>query len=116
MSVEENLLLAQKLAGVALSKKRVYHLLERLQIADKKSTKTTNLSIGEQQRVAIARALVNKPKIILADEPTSALDDANCLAVIRLLEEQALAENATMLIVTHDARLKEHFPNQIILQ
>ena len=63
----------------------------------------------------IARAIVNRPAIILADEPTSALDDANCDKVARLLEEQASAVGATLLVVTHDSRLKEKFPNQMKL-
>ena len=59
--------------------------------------------------------MVNKPAIILADEPTSALDDKNCEEVIQLLEQQAQQENATLLIVTHDERLKEKFHNTINL-
>ena len=53
--------------------------------------------------------------IILADEPTSALDDINTTQVIDLLEEQASAANATLLVVTHDTRLKERFHKQITL-
>ena len=73
------------------------------------------LSQGEAQRVAIARALINSPAIILADEPTSALDDENCWEVIKLLEQQAQAVNATLLIVTHDGRLKEKFDKKIMI-
>jgi len=51
----------------------------------------------------------------LADEPTSALDDKHCDEVLELLETQAAQENATLLIVTHDARLKDKFKNQINL-
>jgi putative ABC transport system ATP-binding protein len=116
LTVEENLKLAQKLAGQPISSTRINELLERLNVAHKLKSKTDSLSIGEQQRVAIARALVNKPNIILADEPTSALDDKHCDEVLELLETQAAQENATLLIVTHDARLKKKFKNQIILQ
>ena len=115
LTVEENLLLAQKLVGAKLDRQRVANLVERLNIGHKLKVKPARLSQGEQQRVAIARALVNKPTIILADEPTSALDDQNAREVINLLEEQAKEVNATLLVVTHDARLKEHIPNQIEL-
>jgi len=115
LNVEENLALAQQLAGHPISKKRIKTLLERLNIGDKLKSKTTELSQGEQQRVAIARALINKPAVILADEPTSALDDVNCNEVVQLLETQAKEENAVLLIVTHDGRLKELFPNKIYL-
>jgi putative ABC transport system ATP-binding protein len=75
--------------------------------------KPATLSSGEKQRVAIARAIMNDPVIILADEPTSALDDHNADEVIRLLEEQAKLANASLIIVTHDKRLKDRFPKSI---
>jgi putative ABC transport system ATP-binding protein len=115
LNVEENLLLAQQLAGEKTSKAKVEQLLNTLNLAERRKEKPYTLSQGEQQRVAIARALMNNPKVILADEPTSALDDANCEEVIRLLENQAKNHNATLLIVTHDNRLKTRFENQIIL-
>ncbi|MGB1217128.1 MAG: ABC transporter ATP-binding protein, partial [Saprospiraceae bacterium] len=55
------------------------------------------------------------PSIILADEPTSALDDGNTNEVISLLEKQAEQHNATLIIVTHDTRLKDRFENKIEL-
>lgn len=116
LTVEENLLLAQQLAGVQPNKTRIRELLERLNIVHKLRAKTSNLSQGEQQRVAIARAIVNQPAVILADEPTSALDDQNTEQVIQLLTEQAEAVNATLLVVTHDNRLKGRFAQQILLQ
>lgn len=115
LNVEENLLLAQYLAGNKEDKSIVHDLLDRLNLKHKLSAKPNTLSQGEQQRVAIARALVNQPAVILADEPTSALDDDNCNEVTQLLEEQAKLNNATLLIVTHDQRLKSYFNNQITL-
>jgi ABC-type lipoprotein export system ATPase subunit len=115
LTVEENLLLAQELAGEKRSTLKVMELLTALHLAERRHEKPYLLSQGEQQRVAIARALINNPKIILADEPTSALDDVNCEEVIQLLEYQAQYSGATLLIVTHDNRLKTRFENQIIL-
>ncbi len=116
LSVLENLLLAQKLAHRPLDRTRARELLERLGIGRKERAKPSELSQGEQQRVAIARALINAPQVILADEPTSALDDGHAEEVAALLEEQARSVNATLLIVTHDQRLKERFPRQIRLE
>lgn len=115
LNVSENLALTQKLSGMKVDHHRIAALLDRLGIAHKAKDKTHRLSQGEQQRVAIARALVNDPVVILADEPTSALDDVHTDAVIELLEEQATAANATLLVVTHDGRLRSHFKNQISL-
>ena len=53
--------------------------------------------------------------MIFADEPTAALDDKNTLEVTKILKETALESNATLIIVTHDNRLKSAFENTIIL-
>ena len=116
LTVEENLILAQQLAGVKIDKTLVINILDKLNIVDKLKSKPNELSVGEQQRVAIARALINNPSVILADEPTSALDDKNTDEVIQLLENQAAEVGATLLIVTHDGRLKNYFKNQIALE
>lgn len=115
LTVEENLMLAQQLAGVKINRSRITALLNHLNVGDKLKSKPDRLSQGEQQRVAIARAIVNQPDVILADEPTSALDDANCNEVIALLEREAKAVGATLLVVTHDGRLKERFEKRIHL-
>lgn len=115
LTVEENLMLAQKLAGLPINRDRIAQLLSHLNVDHKTKDKPARLSIGEQQRVAIARALVNRPAIILADEPTSALDDINCEEVIKLIEQEAAEVGATLLVVTHDGRLKERFHRQIKL-
>ena len=113
LTVGENIGLAQKLAGKSFEIKPIKELLDRLNIGEKFNKKPNKLSQGEQQRASIARAIINQPKLILADEPTSALDDNNTTQVTQLLEEQAAAVNATLLIVTHDNRLKNHISRQI---
>jgi putative ABC transport system ATP-binding protein len=115
LTVSENLALAQSLAGLPIQKDRIQQLLDQLNVGHKAHAKPDALSQGEQQRVAIARAIVNRPTVILADEPTSALDDQNTDEVIRLLEEEARMVDATLLVVTHDNRLKTRFPKQIQL-
>ncbi len=115
LTVEENLVLAQQLAGFKEDKTLIFNFLQRLNLTHKLKSKPSELSVGEAQRVAIARALINRPSIILADEPTSALDDKNTDEVIQLLEKQAAEAGATLLIVTHDGRLKNYFKNQIEL-
>ena len=109
LNVEDNLLLAQRLAEMPRDVKRINEVLVALQIQNKALKFPRNLSQGEAQRVAIARAVLNRPKIVLADEPTSALDDANCDAAIDLLFAQAREHGATLIVATHDARIKKHF-------
>lgn len=115
INVEENLLLAQKLAGQPTSTSKIKELLDQLGIADKLKKKTSELSAGEKQRLSIARALINRPAVILADEPTSALDDTNCKNVIKLLEELAAQNGSALIVVTHDKRLMDYFPNKTLL-
>lgn len=115
LTVSENLQLAQKLPGNAVDKKRIEAVLTQLNLSHKINALPNNLSQGEKQRVSIARAIINKPAVIFADEPTAALDDANTKEVTRLLKETAAESNATLVIVTHDNRLKTEFERKIIL-
>ncbi len=116
LNVLENCLLAQSLAGNKPEKEKAMALLERLNMGPKAYASVKNLSQGEKQRAAIARALVNQPGLILADEPTSALDDQNCDEVLSLLQEQAIAAGAALIVVTHDNRLKDKIANRVILE
>ena len=115
LSVKENLLLANYLPGKKLDPSRAEDLLQKLGVSSSSAKSTNRLSVGEQQRVAIARALMNKPRILLADEPSSALDDKHCEAVVALLREAAELAGASLIIVTHDNRLKSQFDHQIHL-
>ena len=65
------------------------------------------LSGGEQQRVSIARAIAKNPKLLLCDEPTGALDYQTGKAILRLLHSMSRAEHKTVIIVTHNAALKD---------
>lgn len=115
LTVSENLQIAQKLPGNAIDKKRIEQVLTQLNLGHKLNALPSNLSQGEKQRVSIARAIINKPAVIFADEPTAALDDKNTQEVTNILKETALENNATLIIVTHDNRLKTAFENKIIL-
>jgi ABC-type lipoprotein export system ATPase subunit len=115
LSVMDNLLLANFLASRPADKPLALLLAETLGFSGHLSKKTTQLSQGEQQRVGIARALMNRPSVILADEPTASLDDDNCLVVADLLEKQAREVAASLVIVTHDQRLKTRFGNHVLL-
>lgn len=115
LSVLDNILLSNYLSGNKQNKEKAIFLAEQLGFADHLHKKTTQLSQGEQQRVSIARALMNNPNVILADEPTSSLDDSNCQKVIELLKNQAFSIGASLVVVTHDQRLKDEFPNQVFL-
>lgn len=113
LNILQNLELAPSLANKKVDPATAKQLLEQLSIADQAFKKPSKLSQGQLQRASIARALMNQPSLLLADEPTSSLDDANCEVVANLLAEQASKNNAALIIVTHDQRLKQLF-HQII--
>lgn len=115
ISALENLLLTQNLSGMKPDKAHALQLMESLSIASKANKKTYDLSVGEQQRLAIARALINHPAVILADEPSSALDDDNCRNMIDLLLRSANENNANLIVVTHDSRVKDMIDKKIYL-
>lgn len=107
LSVQDNLKLAQHLAGLPPDEARIAELLTRLGIGDKARQRPHRLSVGELQRVTIARAVLNRPRLLLADEPTSALDDYHAQEVMVLLQEEAKRAGAALVIVTHDQRIKD---------
>ena len=79
--------------------------LDKLGVGDKGGRRTGELSGGEAQRVAVARALALAPKVIFADEPTGSLDSLTGEKVMDLLTDLAREQGATVVIVTHDARV-----------
>ena len=115
LTVARNLLLAQYCAGLSQDRRRIDEVLQDLGIADKADAYPRELSHGQAQRVAVGRAVLNRPRLLLADEPTSNLDDANCAQALDLLVRQAAHCGATLLIATHDARLKARFDRQMTL-
>ncbi|MBL7835100.1 MAG: ATP-binding cassette domain-containing protein [Cyclobacteriaceae bacterium] len=115
LSVEKNVIMSPYLAGINIDSHHAHEVLKSLGLGDKMKSSVKEISQGQAQRVAIARAVMNHPVVILADEPTSALDDKNCALVIKLLLDVATRNNATLVVATHDQRLKDKIKNQIIL-
>ncbi|HIT24921.1 MAG TPA: cell division ATP-binding protein FtsE [Candidatus Enterenecus avicola] len=94
-------------------KKRIPYVLDLVGLSDKANVHPTEMSGGEQQRVAIARALVNNPQMIIADEPTGNLDPQRSLEIMTLLE-RINAMGTTMLVVTHERDLVNHFSKRVV--
>jgi len=115
LNVLENLLLAPFLAGLPTDQARAESLLEKLDLKERSRAKPDQLSHGQAQRVAIARAVMNQPKLLLADEPTANLDDVNCEQALDLLQSQAGACGATLIVATHDQRARTRFEKRLEL-
>jgi len=94
--------------------KRSIEVLRQVGLEDRMSHRPTELSGGQQQRVAIARALINNPMLILADEPTGNLDSSSGAAIMLLLAELHRS-GRSVLVVTHDSRMKQFATHHLYL-
>jgi putative ABC transport system ATP-binding protein len=109
LSALDNVALVAQLAGFSRRKahQQARDLLEHLGLSHRLNFLPEKLSGGEKQRVAIARALVNKPDLILADEPTANLDSHHGYEIMRLLRQIAKEEVRSVVIVSHDQRIRD---------
>jgi putative ABC transport system ATP-binding protein len=105
LTVEENIVLPLTLDGVSVEEmnKRVKETTEKLGIGSILKKRTYEVSGGQLQRTAIARAIIHRPSLILADEPTGNLDSKASRDVMETLSAINKKEEATALMVTHDA-------------
>lgn len=110
-SALENVLLPLHFAGTGshAARERAASLLDRVGLGAKRDHRPRALSVGEQQRVALARAVACHPSVLLADEPTANLDPDNAARALSLLREVATEAGSTLLVVTHDDRVKASF-------
>jgi putative ABC transport system ATP-binding protein len=102
LTVEQNVLLPQRLAGRRADPARCHEVLDRLGLAERRADLPERLSGGQRQRVAIARVLVGEPAVIFADEPTGALDLRSAREVLTLLRAVVHEHGRTVVMVTHD--------------
>lgn len=109
LTAEDNVMMPLLLQNVSRNeaKQRTQTALEMVGMQDRSKSLPKQLSGGQQQRIAIARALVTNPKIVLCDEPTAALDSKSLVVVMEELRQLA-DEGKSVVVVTHDPRLKPY--------
>jgi ABC-type lipoprotein export system ATPase subunit len=102
LTLEENIALPHLLKeGTNSLREKIDHLLNEMDLYQRRHHKPHELSGGEMQRVAICRALINDPDLILADEPTGNLDSASGRQVLEILRRLRDEQGKTILLVTH---------------
>jgi len=115
-NVYANLEFVLKATGWKNSKEirgRIYEVLEKVELPDKKDKFPHQLSGGEQQRVVLARALLNSPPVILADEPTGNIDPESSCRLIELFKD--IAEGGkTIIMATHQYDLISRYPGRVL--
>ena len=118
LTAHENIALPLLLAKVP--RRKAYAAAEpwfdRLGLDGLAGRRTGELSGGQAQRVAIARALVAGPRVLFADEPTGALDSLTGETVLDLLVDSARAAGATVVMVTHDARVAAYADREVVVR
>lgn len=115
LNVLDNVLAGQYFGAKKVETGYAQSLLDDLGIGSLASKSPKHLSGGERQRLSIARALASNPDVLIADEPTSSLDDENTQIVYDLLQAETKKLGTSLIVVSHDQRLKSKFENQIDL-
>ncbi len=115
MTVFDNVAFSMRVVGKTKReiRKQVPKVLDLLGLLDKADRYPPSLSGGEQQRVGLARALINKPSLIIADEPTGNVDPEMSFDIVNLLTE-INRMGTTVLMVTHQHELVQHFNHRVI--
>ncbi|HOJ79921.1 MAG TPA: ATP-binding cassette domain-containing protein [Clostridiales bacterium] len=105
LTAQENVEMPMILTGKKNRRNRALQLLDLVGLLNRRNSKLSQLSGGEQQRVAIAIALANDPKLLLADEPTGSVDSRTASAILDVFRELNKALGVTVVIVTHDRQI-----------
>ena len=103
LTVQENLDFHGLVYGVpkALRRERIAHLLEVVELSDRRATTVRALSSGMKRRLEIARALIHDSTILLLDEPTVGLDVQAREAIWRQVEAMRADRRLTVIVTTH---------------
>lgn len=88
--------------------------LERVDLADKATTRLDKLSGGQQQKIQLGVTIMNDPELLILDEPTKGFDPVNRRLLMDIIEEQKLA-GATVIMVTHQMEEVERLCDRVIL-
>ncbi|MCD6674102.1 MAG: ABC transporter ATP-binding protein [Burkholderiaceae bacterium] len=96
LNVEENIVLAGLTAENKWPLERIYEMFPRLK--ERRTSRGTDLSGGEQQMLAIARALVRDPKLVLLDEPFEGLAPIIVQDLVRACHDLAQAGQTIILV------------------
>ncbi|NDW08776.1 ATP-binding cassette domain-containing protein [Dysgonomonas sp. 520] len=99
LTVLENIQIKNNLTGFK-TEQQIRVMLQYLGIENKVNEKIAKMSWGQQQRVAIIRSLCQPFNFLVLDEPISHLDDENALLIAKLVQDEAKAQGAGVVVTS----------------
>lgn len=84
-----------------INKKRIFEVLEQVQLSEAVKKPVHSLSKGMKQRLILARAILHSPKLLFLDEPTSGLDPKTAALIHELIFKQK-GQGTTIFLTTHN--------------
>jgi energy-coupling factor transporter ATP-binding protein EcfA2 len=91
----------------------INQVLSTVGLEEKKSVYPRHLSRGERQRLAVASILAMEPEVIVLDEPTTGLDHEETMRIMGLMQ-RLQTEGHTIVMVTHNMHIVEHFAHRVV--
>jgi ABC-2 type transport system ATP-binding protein len=91
-----------------------YELLDRLGLAEKRTSQCGTLSTGQQRRLALALAIAHHPRVLFLDEPTAGLD-VGSRSELHALMQELKAEGTTIILATHDMAEAETMSDRVAI-
>ena len=115
LTVYENVAFVLRITNKSMRfiRQRVPYVLNLVRLTDKAKMYPHQLSGGEKQRVGIARAFATEPSLIIADEPTGNIDPRLSYEIVELLFD-INRQGTTIIMVTHEHDLVQHFGGRVI--
>jgi ABC-2 type transport system ATP-binding protein len=114
LTVEEHLRFIGRLYSVADTEARIGPLLDELEIADKRTALSTELSRGMKQKLAIACGLLHDPSVLVLDEPLTGLDPGGMRRMRATIANRA-RQGAAIILSSHLLTLVEELCTRIFV-
>ncbi len=113
-SIVDELAFSERLKGIEENslRKKIQQLMDMFQLPTNEKRHPFQLSMGQKRRLSVATAFMSGEKVLLLDEPTFGQDAKNTFMILQQLEELR-REGTTIMMVTHDEQIVEHFVTEV---
>lgn len=115
LTAYQNLELLAAYSGLKPEKKRLFNLLEMVDLHQRHDSKVKTFSQGMKQRLGIAQALLHDPDLIILDEPVNGLDPQGIKDIRNLILRLNRDFNKTLIVSSHILREMELIANRMIV-